>query len=519
MRASLLLFACCCSLLTVEPVPGQTVRIPFPDLPETLAGGAAELIVQLPAAYNAQRNWPVFLWFNGGNGGASLYTGYSSDIPFIHISMPLFKKPSTKDGVLGAVHLDQEDHDLIWKCFSTMLAEFDRLVPNQDRKHSLVGGYSNGGHCIGVLASHYPEFVQRFQGYMLCDGGGYMFLGAKCLAGRTLLVSSGDKSPIFSRQQGFYEEAKKAGVAATWLPLPGQGHEAPSQGKTLEEAIAWVRDQVAYGGLKEAVTALTAATQAKRWPVAVAAYRDAAGIVNAKRPEWPAVQAGLAAIEAACKEAAGKLSATANAKELRSFISAWQPAQALVPVRERAETAARNELTIAAALPDALARRKELLRLLAYWREYQVRTAVIAELDLLAAADLAEAETRKLPADRLKALRKLAETFAATPTATKADQAANALGSEELTQVLTEKSEPARMRRLQAFLKTYRGLDCAETAGKELESLELKQALAAVNRLIPLAKSPDRTRTLKTITESYPGSEAAKLAQAELDRK
>ena len=506
-------------LAATELQPGQTIRIPFPDLPQPLAGGEAELVVQLPQAFHSQRNWPVFLWLNGGTGGAGINTAYSSNVPFIHISMPLFKKPAKKGDGGDSVHLDQEDSDIIWKSFSTMLAEFDRLVPNQDRKHSLVGGYSNGGHCIGVLASHYPEFVQRFQGYMLCDGGGYMFLGAKCLAGRTLLVSAGDKSPIFGRQQVFYEEAKRAQIDATWLPLPGQGHETPSQGKTLEEAIAWVRDQVAYGGLKESAMVLTAAIKTKRWPIAVSAYRDAAGIIDERRPEWPEVQAGLVAIEAACAAAADKLSATASSKDLRSFINAWQPAQALAPVHKRAEAAARSELTVVTALTDVMTRRKELLRLLSDWRDYEVRGAVVAELDVLATAELARIEAIQKPSERLKALRKFADVFSATPTANKAEQVANALGEDELPLILAEKSESTRMSRLKAFIKNYRGLACAEKASNEVLASELKQALAVVNRLSPMAKSKDRTRVLMSIIDRYPGTEPAKLAQAQLDKQ
>ena len=49
-------------LAATELQPGQTIRIPFPDLPQPLAGGEAELVVQLPQAFHSQRNWPVFLW-------------------------------------------------------------------------------------------------------------------------------------------------------------------------------------------------------------------------------------------------------------------------------------------------------------------------------------------------------------------------------------------------------------------------------------------------------------------------
>jgi dienelactone hydrolase len=512
LRSLALAWICTLHLAAIDLVPGRTARIPFPDLPETLAGGTAELHIQVPAGWTPDRPHPILLWYNGGAGQVNISAKWSPGLPYVLVSMPLFKKESTK-GTKGteAIHLDQEDHDLIWKAHSAMFAELDRLVPEQERTHSIVGGFSNGAHCIAVLAGHYPEFVKRFGAFMLMEGGCYMFPnGPKPLAGKKLLCVGGESS-LAGQLQAFADAAKAQKIDSTFILLPGEGHTVPKAPKQVAETQAWVRDQVLYAGLPEAIAAMQAAITARKWPQALAAWRQASAVVDEKRAEWSTVQQGLGAIDAGCAEAASKLKANATGKELRTFVATWQPCPATAEVRTRADAIGQAELAKVAG--DASARRRELLRLHGDWARYPVQAAILAALDALAADDLTAAEREPQPATRLKALLRIRSTYPACAAVDRAMTAADAIGQTELAKAEAEKSEAARAKRLQAICKTYAGLPCADTAAAHLDAIAEAQATALLDRILALPKGPERTRQLKAFIERYAGTDAADRAE------
>lgn len=384
-----------------EPRPGETSTIPVADLPRTLAGAEAQIVIRLPSGYDAAHDWPVFLWLNGGTGAPGLNTQLADGHPFILVSMPLFKR---KDAPANEPALRDADGEVLAPAFRRMMTVLERQVPNIDERHSIIGGFSNGANAIKVLSIKAPEVLRHFGAVLLNDGGVFMtdaagplipgpatdpIFDVAQLRGRRLLGVGAEK--MAGRALGdLCALAGKAGAQATHVVMRGKGHSQVSEGEELKATLQWVGDSV-MAGIPEAQAAMKAGVAAKKWPAAVAAYRELARYCDPQAAATAQVEADLAAIRAASDQAAGKLTAAAAskdahalAKDLRVFISAWQP---VVPaaLTDQAGTLAAAELDKAVAAPSASARRDKLQKMLADWRGFPIEPAVRAELDKLPA--------------------------------------------------------------------------------------------------------------------------------------
>lgn len=397
LARAVLLSLSCSLLVAVELKPGETVSIPFPDLPKTLAGAQAHLLVRLPAGYDQTRDCPIFLWLNGGNGSPGLNPLLAGEIPFILVSLPLFKRP---DAPPEEVALKDADGEALGSAYRIMLAELDRLVPNRDQRRSIAGGFSNGANGIKVLSIKAPDLLHRFGGILLNDGGVFV-----TTAGGALIPGPG-KDSIFDLTQlrdrrllgvgaekmagrglrELCELAKPAGVHATFVMMVGKGHAQVTEGDELKQTLLWVAD-LARIGIAESQAAMKAGVAAKKWPAAVVAYRDLARFYDPLVAGSPQVTADLALIQAASAQAAEKLATTAKskdartiAKDLRNFISTWQPM--VTPAHyEQAEVLAKAELEKAVAAASISTRREKLRKMLADWSGFAaIETAVNAEL-------------------------------------------------------------------------------------------------------------------------------------------
>ena len=400
MATFALLGLCSSLLLGVELRPGETVSLPFPDLPKTLAGTEAKLLVRLPSGYDSTRDWPVFLWLNGGAGAPGFNTQLAEGHPFILVSLPLFHAPShpASDPALKDV-----DGEVIGPAFRTMLAEFDRLVPHVDRRHSILGGFSNGANGIKVLSIKAPDIIQRFGAVLLNDGGVFITTGGgplipgpgtdpifdvSLLKGRRLL-GVGAERMAGRGLEDLCTLATQAGAHATFVMMVGKGHSQVNEGEELKQTLRWIGETV-RAGIPEAQAAMKAATAAKKWPAAVTAYRDLARYCDPQIATAAQVVADLALIQAASDQAAEKLAAAAKAKDaravakdLRTYLAAWQPV-VRPATTEQAATLAQAELEKALAVSSVGTRRDKLHKLLVEWRGFAVEAAVQAELDKLA---------------------------------------------------------------------------------------------------------------------------------------
>jgi hypothetical protein len=487
--------------------PGQLTRIPFPDLPETLAGGTPELHIKLPSTWNPNRAYPIMLWLNGGSGPPGISGEYVTK-PYILVSLPLFKDPKTRaTSAAGGIYVVPEDDACIWKAYEAMLDRLDELVPNQDHERSIVGGYSNGAHTASVLSRH-AAFMERFGGYLFNEGGDH-FACPKSMKGKKVIWVMGEKSYNLTKM-GFHQEVLKAGGESRYIVMPGAGHVGP-KGEFLKQTRQWSTDTVYYAGLKEGSAALQAAVKAKRWPQAVGSYRFVSAVVDQSRPEWAATDAALATIDGACATAAAAAlqAREPKADELRRFIAAWTPCPAAEALRPACDQRALAEL------PDiAKAGEQRLLKFLREWSGYDVQAAAVSALDAIAAKEF---EAAPAAADaRLAALKRLAARLPMTPTAVKACAEIDVVAAERLAPLLTEPKPEARATKLQRFLRDFSGIPSAERAAAALAEAneQIAARLLADARSIPDAKA--RKAQLEALAQRFAGTksgtEAGRLA-------
>lgn len=251
MRAqmvSLILLAAALSAdrgLTAEPepklVPGSTFTVQFPEMPPTFYSVyqkkqdvMAQMSVYLPTNYDPARKHPLLIFLGGGDGGIVGSPGVARGIcagrDFICVGMPLFKVFDTKAGkpnvaVTGYIMQDV-DGQYMWSYFKTMLERLEKLVPNIDPAHRVLGGFSNGAHATAALIDGSDgEITRRFSAFLVVEGAGklqhYDLLKGKPF----LIVSSNAKSR--PRAQQICDAAKAAGARASLVFEDVGKHDFP----------------------------------------------------------------------------------------------------------------------------------------------------------------------------------------------------------------------------------------------------------------------------------------------------
>ena len=245
--------------------PNATVRLDFPDLPDTLATVAsgerqvARLTATLPANYTREGKFPLFVFLNGGDGGRGdgLPIPRQQVVPrdFICVSLPLFKDThNTNDGGL----VSMEDFSTVSRCYRTMFQKLFDDVPNITPERSTLGGFSNGAHTIGILLAGQDEFtLSHFRAFCFAEGG-FGPLAANVLRKSAMrscrfLLLRGDKADD-DRPESKAErehnthlalalelEAREHHLDFTSIVMNGHGHELPSDYITL--LGQWVRGE------------------------------------------------------------------------------------------------------------------------------------------------------------------------------------------------------------------------------------------------------------------------------------
>ncbi len=218
--------------------PGAKFKIDFPDLKPDRRGEPAQVGVSIPSSYDPAKPTPIFIWMGGGDGGnGATDSGVVDSSKFILVGLP-FPKGANNPGQSNMVG----DFDTIWDDYhKPMLTEVFRRIPNIDKKLSIVGGFSNGAHCIaGVMQDAkdggYPEFCNVF---ILVDGGN----GDKRLKGgkgNFMFATWGEKSPNASRTE---EAGKRAsGMEVELFEMKDIGHQFAQIGK--DKAKEWLESVV-----------------------------------------------------------------------------------------------------------------------------------------------------------------------------------------------------------------------------------------------------------------------------------
>ena len=263
--------------LHAEPVklePNAQFTLDFPELPATYyqqktgKQTVPQLSVQLPEDYAAGKTFPLFVFIDGGNGGAGANVAFTRRIigprGFIAVNLPLFKDPKAKPPVLPGVTLNMgslvnsNDASVLSTSYQAMLEKLAQTVPNIATERSTLGGFSNGAHATSVLAASKDAYIlKHFSAFILMEGGiGFALnpsaMGEPALQGHRFLVLYGDtEKKLKNRIQRTLvavpliklveRQARSAGIDLTHLTMSGYGHEEPPP--YLELIGAWVRGE------------------------------------------------------------------------------------------------------------------------------------------------------------------------------------------------------------------------------------------------------------------------------------
>ena len=158
--------------LKVLIAPGASLKFDFPELTVDRYGAMAACHLTLPADYDAKKKYPLVVWLGGGEGGNTPNKSFLPAGDFIIVGLP-YPKGANNPGQANMVG----DYAKVWTYHRTMLDEIAQLIPNIDKSHSIIAGFSNGGHAIdGMLRlSGKPKLTDYFGTFIFADGGGTVY--------------------------------------------------------------------------------------------------------------------------------------------------------------------------------------------------------------------------------------------------------------------------------------------------------------------------------------------------------
>ncbi len=148
---------------------GASLKFDFPELTVDRKGAMAACHLTLPAGYEPAKKYPLVVWLGGGEGGNTPSKAFLPEGDFIVVGLPYPKGANnpTQANMVG-------DYAKVWTYQRFMLDEITKVIPNIDKSHSIIAGFSNGGHAIdGMLRlSSGPKLTDYFGVFIFADGGG-----------------------------------------------------------------------------------------------------------------------------------------------------------------------------------------------------------------------------------------------------------------------------------------------------------------------------------------------------------
>lgn len=268
LLAASALLPCLSEPLSAQLGPGQILRLEFPDLPDTLAGmhkgerQVPQLVAVLPEDYAADREFPLFVFLGGGDGGPGDNAGAARRIVgetgYVAANLPLFKRGIDPEEPVRGLMVSMDDFDIIQAAYHTILGKLFEAVPNLRKEGSAIGGFSNGAHTAGVLlAGQDPFLLEAFDHYYFIEGGvGPLLANAlhkSAFRSKRLLVLYGDRPareggpPYFAaKAEALGELGNRYGLDLKIVPMPGFGHEQPPE--YLRFVGKWVRESTTGAG-------------------------------------------------------------------------------------------------------------------------------------------------------------------------------------------------------------------------------------------------------------------------------
>src|SRR5262249_35437608 len=146
----------------------------------------------------------------------------------------------TNDGV--GISID--DFSTLSRCYRVMFQRLFDAVPNITPERSTLGGFSNGGHAVGVLLAGQDEFVlSHFRAFYFADGGfgplAANVLGKTAMKPYRFLLLRGEKADDDTEKskderehntrlaQALELEAQEHHLDFTFVTMRNIGHDLP----------------------------------------------------------------------------------------------------------------------------------------------------------------------------------------------------------------------------------------------------------------------------------------------------
>jgi hypothetical protein len=158
--------------LKAQVALGASLKFDFPELTVDRHGAMATCHLTLPADYEAAKKYPLVVWLGGGEGGNTPSKAFLPEGDFIIVGLP-YPKGANNPAQANMVG----DYAKVWAYQRFMLDEIAKVIPNIDKSHSIIAGFSNGGHAIdGMLRlSSGPKLTDYFGIFVFADGGGTVY--------------------------------------------------------------------------------------------------------------------------------------------------------------------------------------------------------------------------------------------------------------------------------------------------------------------------------------------------------
>lgn len=220
-----------------------TVHFEFPDSTKTLF--AKELAIDVPARigiyfpenYTTNKDFPLILWLNGGNGGPGINMRIPKEVTqyndYICVNFPLFKTSldtvkSNFSTYWSRIKYRQEKVDIIWNQYEVYLSKLFEVIPNIDTSNTFMGGFSNGAHTTAILLDLKKAEIQKyFKNFFLIEGGEHMKEPSNLKGHNFLVIKGGENKRKQFRE--VFELAQKAGANATFYSMKNTGHAFPNE--------------------------------------------------------------------------------------------------------------------------------------------------------------------------------------------------------------------------------------------------------------------------------------------------
>ena len=211
--------------LKSQVAPGASLKFDFPELTVDRKGALAACHVKLPAGYEPGKKCPLVAWLGGGEGGNQPSASFLPEGDFIVVGLP-YPKGANNPAQANMVG----DYAKVWAYQRFMLDEIAKVIPNVDKSHSIIAGFSNGGHAIdGMLrVSGGPKLTEYFGIFIFVEGGGtgYSSLGElPDLKGKFAYACWGSEKGSNKPDASYLPAALKAkGASVVGSEMVGVGH-------------------------------------------------------------------------------------------------------------------------------------------------------------------------------------------------------------------------------------------------------------------------------------------------------